>query len=401
MTSGPTAPAALRVVERRVPKFDLVGRAYERPEMNRLQRSFYLRDFRPGFLTGHPVDVNDQAGFVSAMFHELADTIETDPGALAQIRRLVETYRDGGGLLFPRRIVADTYFLEGDFVVGYEAFSRIPRMNLYLALAEYLGHPPLTAMDIFWWTGRKQNPRAYASLQEIFDRLEVTLDAFHAEHGLSVIEEFWQRLNVDASVEDVARSVEDDVIEHYSGDDVRAILSRARDPEYPRAVYRAFGGYAEVQRPIDWPSPWILNDVREHLLTARCRQLFRDAENAQRHAEGLPGVGKGWVSEAALLRELERAFPEERIVHQWRPSWLGSQSLDIAFPYRLVGVEYQGAQHSGPVEFFGGEEAFKRQQARDRNKRQLCESNGFELIEVHPGYVIDEVVDLVRAALDR
>jgi hypothetical protein len=66
----------------------------------------------------------------------------------------------------------------------------------------------------------------------------------------------------------------------------------------------------------------------------------------------------------------------------------------------MVGVEHQGAQHSRPVESFGGEDAFTRRQARDRTKRRLCEVNGRVLIEVHPGYVIDEVIDSVRAAIE-
>lgn len=388
------------MAERRVPKFELtftLGNV-DRPTLNRLQRSFYLRDFTPGFLAGDPVDVNGQPGYASVMFYELAERIDVDPTVLTEIRRLADTYGEGIPNGLPYRTVADTYFLEGDFAAGYKAYSHYPKLHLYLALTDHLGHLPVAAIDVFSWMERDPD-RRIANTQEMFDRLTHTLDEFHEEHGISVIEEFWRRVNVDAPIEEVAQAIEDDIIKHINGEQLRAILATVHDPEYPRAIPSAFTG-TEVSRPVEWPAPWILNDPRHLLVRAKCRQLFRDAENAQRAAEGLPEVGKGWVSEATLLRELERAFPAERIIHQWRPTWLGSQSLDIAFPHRHVAVEYQGAQHSRPVEFFGGAEAFEAQRWRDERKRELCATNGFALIEVHPGYDIDDVVERVRAALN-
>lgn len=144
--------------------------------------------------------------------------------------------------------------------------------------------------------------------------------------------------------------------------------------------------------PIEWPAPWVGWDARRVLLTAKCIQVLRDAENAYRDGEGIPRVGEGWVSEMALLRELQVAFPHERITHQARPGWLAPQSLDIFFPERMIGVEYQGVQHTRPVEFFGGVDTFKTQLERDERKRDACDAFGCHLIEVHPGYVLADVV---------
>lgn len=92
--------------------------------------------------------------------------------------------------------------------------------------------------------------------------------------------------------------------------------------------------------------------------------------------------------------------PVRRPVDQCSEPMSGSEGgLDIYFPARSVGVEYQGVQHTRPVELFGGEEAFKIQQKRDRNKRALCESNRCALIEVHPGYNLDDVIEAVCAAI--
>ena len=45
-------------------------------------------------------------------------------------------------------------------------------------------------------------------------------------------------------------------------------------------------------------------------------------------------------------------------------------------------VEYQGKQHYKPVEYWGGEEAFRVQQIKDRIKRNYCKSNDLRLIEI-------------------
>ncbi|WP_434616646.1 hypothetical protein [Arthrobacter sp. A5] len=43
----------------------------------------------------------------------------------------------------------------------------------------------------------------------------------------------------------------------------------------------------------------------------------------------------------AHVRSVREAFPERRVIHQSRPSWLGQQSLDIYLPDQNIGIEYQ------------------------------------------------------------
>ena len=67
--------------------------------------------------------------------------------------------------------------------------------------------------------------------------------------------------------------------------------------------------------------------------------------------------------------------------YQYRPEWLGRQSLDIYIPSIRTAVEYQGIQHYSPVDFFGGEDALLQRKELDEQKRTLCEENGVRLIE--------------------
>ena len=90
-----------------------------------------------------------------------------------------------------------------------------------------------------------------------------------------------------------------------------------------------------------------------------CRSLARKAENMVREDAGLPRVGEGWLSETRLFYELRDAFPEQTVEQHASPEWLGRQHLDVYLPEIAVGVEFQGAQHDGPVDFFGGPEAYE------------------------------------------
>jgi len=128
-------------------------------------------------------------------------------------------------------------------------------------------------------------------------------------------------------------------------------------------------------------------------------QIGIDAENELRENYGIPKRGEGWVSETELFYLISKHFSNHEVVQHGRPSWLGRQHLDIYFPKLNIGVEYQGEQHFRPISFFGGEEAFKQNQERDRKKRELCEQNNCELIYVLPDYDIDTVIKIIDESL--
>ncbi|MBR2123240.1 MAG: hypothetical protein IJ930_10015 [Lachnospiraceae bacterium] len=86
-----------------------------------------------------------------------------------------------------------------------------------------------------------------------------------------------------------------------------------------------------------------------------------------------------WKHELTLFKAVRRLYPDT--LCQYRPEWLGRQSLDIYIPSLRTAIEYQGIQHYMPVEFFGGEEALIQRKELDRQKKQLCEDNGVRLVE--------------------
>ena len=86
-----------------------------------------------------------------------------------------------------------------------------------------------------------------------------------------------------------------------------------------------------------------------------------------------------WKHELSLFHAIRKLYPDT--LYQYRPEWLGRQSLDMYIPSLETGIEYQGIQHYHPVAFFGGEDALMQRKELDQQKRLLCEENGVRLIE--------------------
>ena len=94
-------------------------------------------------------------------------------------------------------------------------------------------------------------------------------------------------------------------------------------------------------------------------------------------AEGV--IRPKWKHELSLFQEIRKIYPDT--LYQYRPEWLGRQSLDLFIPSISTAIEYQGIQHYYPVGFFGGEEAFSQRQELDKIKKQLCSEHQVRLIE--------------------
>jgi hypothetical protein len=163
---------------------------------------------------------------------------------------------------------------------------------------------------------------------------------------------------------------------------------------------------------LSWRSGWTLstgalegaealsfpNVYASQTLSLMAKGISREAENQTREAMGLPRVGEGWVSETELFRAIRDALVPVEVIQHGRPAGLGQQHLDVWIPQFRVAVEYQGRQHFEPVEYFGGEEAFRRQRERDARKRDLCRRLGVQLLEVEEGYSLETVLEMIDQA---
>lgn len=151
--------------------------------------------------------------------------------------------------------------------------------------------------------------------------------------------------------------------------------------------------------PVFFPSvPGRDNDYHYTSLVVK---TSREIENEVRTELGLPKIGEGWISETTLYYQLKTFFKNENVIHHGRPDWLGPQHVDIWFPDHSIGVEYQGIQHDKPVDFFGGEESFKKNIERDKRKKRLFKENDSLLIEVRKGYDLKQLIKSIESHIKR
>ncbi|MCW8887404.1 MAG: hypothetical protein OQK12_19435 [Motiliproteus sp.] len=80
---------------------------------------------------------------------------------------------------------------------------------------------------------------------------------------------------------------------------------------------------------------------------------------------------------------------------------MGRQHFYIWFPHWKIAVEYHGQQHFEPIEFFGGEEAFKKTVERDKRKESLAKNHGVKLFVVTEGDDQDDLAQQVYAIASR
>lgn len=118
---------------------------------------------------------------------------------------------------------------------------------------------------------------------------------------------------------------------------------------------------------------------------------LRESENDCRINLGLPKIGEGWISETELYYKLKNDFLNYSVIHHGKPKWLGRQHLDIFIEELNIGIEYMGAQHYEPIDYFGGEESLNKTRERDMIKIEKCKSNKCYLLIVNEGYLYPEI----------
>lgn len=190
----------------------------------------------------------------------------------------------------------------------------------------------------------------------------------------------------------------DDVLAEWETDLGRPVLEHLRKVQ----GNQTYGYTLFIGAPIDQPAlpiPYYAY-YAAYAQGDRVRALSREAENRLRDALAMPRVGEGWIAETALFRAVADAFPQTLVVQHGRPPWLGRQHLDIWLPRWNVAVEYHGAQHFEPVEFFGGEAGYEATVERDARKAALCDQHGVALIVATEATPTGAVIAQVEAKRD-
>lgn len=83
-----------------------------------------------------------------------------------------------------------------------------------------------------------------------------------------------------------------------------------------------------------------------------------------------------------LEKSVENFLIQENVKYETQKKfkWLGRQSLDFYLPEYNIAIECQGIQHFKCVEYFGGQEEFKKRLELDLIKKKKCDENKIKLI---------------------
>jgi len=133
------------------------------------------------------------------------------------------------------------------------------------------------------------------------------------------------------------------------------------------------------------------------------KQNFRALENNIRKGKGYESVGS-YFMEKLLYEKIRKEFPELNIRLQYSPIWLRPQRLDIYIEECDLGVEYNGAQHYLPIDFFGGKDGLELRKVLDKRKLEKCYKNSVGLIEISYDedfeYAFSELKDHINKLLN-
>ena len=84
-----------------------------------------------------------------------------------------------------------------------------------------------------------------------------------------------------------------------------------------------------------------------------------------------------------------------QFVQQQMFNWLGLMRLDFYLPQYNVAIECQGIQHFEPIEFWGGQKAYKGLIKRDKIKKELCEIHNIRVVYVNYDNKVDKELNFL------
>lgn len=146
--------------------------------------------------------------------------------------------------------------------------------------------------------------------------------------------------------------------------------------DYDLQDYNGTHSYVRIKCPVHG---WYTQYFKDHLAGCGCPKCVR-------------------ISQQKVYERLCNHFKNENILYEVGHkvvSWIEKLRFDIYFPKYNIAVEYNGQQHYYPVDFFGGQEQFSKQQNADAYKAQLCKINNCKLFVLKYDYTEADFSNLV------
>lgn len=115
------------------------------------------------------------------------------------------------------------------------------------------------------------------------------------------------------------------------------------------------------------------------------------------HLQGSGCIKCRLKNQTKLYNLLIKEFPDEEILWEYSPEWLGRQRFDISIPKYNIAIEYNGRQHYTPVKRFGGKLGYELTIERDTVKRNKCKLNEWTIFDLKYNYTESDYQNLVNS----
>jgi hypothetical protein len=350
-------------------------------EATSLQKKFY-QEYKKYFLKGEYLDVEGNNNYTFILFYDLIENHSQDLNLLqTRLKKLEKYYPITKG--YTNSAIIRKFESENDFETAWKLKYQ----------EEYIGYESIIEFE------------------EKFGRKLLDGELLVKLGGFSHLTEFGQN-----NIQEIKPfgALEIEKYENEKGVDFFGLFlinnepiktkqsgtSLIYDAEYYKSFFLANSEYQHYKAIDDFQikSNYVkkIPHVVEKAIYNQCRLILKNTEDSYREKIGMPKVGEGWISETELFYKVSDYFKDLEVIHHASPKWLGRQHLDIYIPKFKIGIEYQGAQHYEPNEFFGGQKAFEQTVERDKRKKQLCEENNCLLIYVEKGYDIKDIVSKIE-----
>lgn len=382
------------------------------------QRDFYNK-WKECYMKNVCIDIHGQITYIFVYLYEVVEKFKNNKDIsfieyeFGKIRNMYGMYNYI--IRYLDIWIVDSYLFIGDYDKAWDSLIKIDREN-FMSLEKYI-----SIQDILLIKNNCKNTHINSEEfllicsksqltdfgRQNIDNLKYTMDIelkkFKDDRNKNVVDFLLNQINIenltdrDFSILEEWYINEDEFKElkcHYIN--IYSKKSKCRGV-YRKSVFLNVPKSRDTVKYLECPQipTMVLNGLKYKLI-----KLLREFENIYRESIGGSRIGEGWISETNLYYQIKDYFNKLKVKQHKSPRWLGKQHFDIYMPNVNIAIEYQGEQHSKPVDIFGGLESYKNQLVRDKKKQDLAIKNKCNLIYVYPNYNIDEVISIINNIID-
>lgn len=378
-------------------------------DLDKNQRDFYY-EWRKNFLKGNYIDVKESISYVFLYIYEVIEKFKKNK-SINYLNKKFKKIKDGYGIykdirryLIRWQIEAEIYI--GDFDKAWEIVSNIEKIDIDLILRIKCNcrDKNLNTKEIL---------DIYSKYYKMSNFLKKQL---HSNQFINFINNYFERYDQKNILIHYLNILDDDIKKGNYFDILEDWFEDKEKFEFLKENYNS--DFYDGKKVDGWGYFYRYEILRtstdNHIFVEYKRMLpifyegilykfnkeFKQIENEYREYIGVPKIGEGWINETNLFYEIKEHYSELSIIQHASPKWLKPQHFDIFFEDKNIAIEYQGLQHEKPINFFGGEKAFKERIILDNKKKIVSEENKCHLIYVYPEYNINDIYNIIDSIIE-